>query len=66
VQHLAEDVCAVAEVGPRIKRHPLLATGLAAVLGCVGGPLVLRGLKRLLQAAPGLAWDSLRFVRWRF
>jgi hypothetical protein len=55
VQYLGERVCATAEASPEIRRHPFLATGLAALLGYVGGPLVLRGLGRMLEAASGLS-----------
>ena len=54
MQKLGEGVCATAELRPRIRSHPFLATGLAALLGYVGGPLVLRGLERMLEAASGL------------
>jgi len=77
VQNLGEDVCAMAELRPRIRRHPFLATGLAALLGVVAGPPVLRRLERIATATaglpalrssgprtlPGLALASLRLVR---
>jgi hypothetical protein len=77
VQNLGEDMCTMAELRPRIRRHPVLATGLAALLGFFGGPPVLRGLERVATAAaglpalrsagprtlPGLALAALRLVR---
>jgi hypothetical protein len=79
VQNLGEDVCVATDLRPRIRRHPFLATGLAGVLGFFGGPLVLRGLRRVLEATsghsgagsprsqglPGIALASLRLVRGR-
>jgi len=44
----------MAESSARIRRHPFLATGLAALLGYVGGPRVLRGLGRMLQGGSSL------------
>lgn len=46
VQRLGNDLCASADLRRRIRRHPFLATGLGAVLGFVGGPLILRALER--------------------
>jgi hypothetical protein len=77
LRNLAEDACAMAELRPRILRQPFLATGLAGVLGFVGGPRVLRGLERVATGAaglpalrssgprtlPGLALASLRLLR---
>jgi hypothetical protein len=74
VQNLGEDVCAMAELRPRIRRHPFLATGFAALLGVVAGPQVMRGVKRIAtaglpalrssgpRALSGLALASLRLV----
>jgi len=77
VQNLGEDVFAMTELRPRIRRHPFIAAGLGALLGFVGGPIILRGLKRVVSAAagvpalhssvprtlPGFALAALRLVR---
>jgi hypothetical protein len=77
VQRLGEDVCAVADLRRRIREHPILSTGLGALLGFVGGPLVPRAVVRISKMTsraavpasgmprtlPGLVWASLRAVR---
>lgn len=58
VQRLGDDLCAATHVRERIRRHPLTAIGLGAVLGFVGGPLVLGACKTLLTSAAGAARPS--------
>lgn len=79
VERLGEGLCVATDLRPRIRRHPFLATGIAAVAGCVGAPLLLRALGRLPavgsslanfalrrnHSLPGLALASLRAVRAR-
>jgi hypothetical protein len=80
VQRVGDDLCAATDARGRIRRHPFLATGLGALAGFVGGPLILRGLKRVLtmtsnttnsassrpHTLPGLVMASLRGVRARW
>jgi hypothetical protein len=50
VQRFGDDLCVAADVRQRIRRHPFLATGLGVLAGFVGGPPILRTVKRLLTA----------------
>jgi hypothetical protein len=76
VQRLGDDVFAAADLRRRIRKHPFLSTGLGALLGFVGGPLVPRAVVRISKMTssvanpaslrphtlPGLVWASLRAV----
>lgn len=78
-RRLGDDVCAAADLRRRIRRHPLLASGLGVFVGYVGGPLFLRAFERILaltssvpapaarrpHTLPGLVLASLRVVRAR-
>jgi hypothetical protein len=55
VQRLGDDLCAASGVREKIRRHPFLATGVGAVCGFVGGPLLLRACERLLVATTGIS-----------
>jgi hypothetical protein len=79
LQDLGGDLCRSTDLRGRIRRHPLLAAGLGACLGFLGGPFVLRTFKRALSATsslhipgaratyalPGLVLASLRGVGGR-
>ena len=79
VQRLGDDVLAATDLRGRIRRHPLLAIGIGAVSGFLGGPLLLGALKRVMTMAAGvpnpasprpyalsgLVWSQLRSVRAR-
>ena len=49
------DLLRATDLRGRIRRHPLLAAGLGACLGFVGGPFALRTIRRLLGATSNLA-----------
>jgi hypothetical protein len=55
VERLGDDVCAASSVRERIRRHPLTAVGLGAVLGFVAGPPLLHAFQRLLGSSAGRA-----------
>jgi hypothetical protein len=73
VQRLGDDLCAATGVRERIRRHPFVATGLGAIVGFIGGPLILQAFERAsgvsnsasprTQSLPGLVLTSLRAVR---
>jgi hypothetical protein len=44
VQGLGEELCSAIDLRGRIRRYPLLSTGLAALLGYFGVPPLVRGL----------------------
>lgn len=48
VRRLGDDLGSAADLRGRIRRHPLLATGLGAFLGFVGGPLIPSAFRRVL------------------
>ena len=54
VHQLGDDLCTATDLRGRIRRHPLLAAGLGACLGFVGGPFVRRTLERALGATARL------------
>jgi hypothetical protein len=60
VERLGDDLCIAADLRPRIRRHPFIATGLAAIAGFVGAPLVLRTLGRVPTMGTSLANFALR------
>lgn len=77
VQRLGDDLCAATAARERIRRHPLAAVGLGAVIGFVVGPPALGACKALLGSTsmaanpdskrsrrlPGVSLDTLRFLR---
>lgn len=80
VQRLGDDLCVATDLRRRIRRHPFLATGLGALAGFVGGPLLLRVFQRIStmipsvpksasgrsHTLPGLVLATLRGVRVRW
>jgi hypothetical protein len=78
-ERLGDELFTALDLRGQIRSHPLLAAGLGAFLGFVGGPLVLRGLEGTLNMAStvlnpaspqtrtiqDLVRGSLRFVRPR-
>jgi hypothetical protein len=52
VQRLGEELSLASGLRPRIRRHPLLAVGLGALAGLLGGPALVRGSRRALGALP--------------
>jgi hypothetical protein len=79
VQRLGGDLCAAADLRRRIRSHPFIATGLAALAGFAGSKLGLRAIGSLSTMTsslaglaaqrpitlPGLVMTSLRLVRAR-
>ena len=79
LQRVGEELILATRLRPRIRRHPLLAVGLGALAGFFGGPLLVRGARRVLTMLPaglglaarspqelfGLASSSLRALRPR-
>jgi hypothetical protein len=51
VQRAGEELCAVIDLRPRIRRHPLLAAGLGAAFGFVGGPIAPGALGWIVRSA---------------
>jgi hypothetical protein len=60
-QNLGEDLCTALDLRGSTRRHPVLSTGLATVLGFVAGPLIPRAFKgSVLRAAFVAAPASMR------
>jgi hypothetical protein len=51
LQRLGDELGQQLNYTDTIRDHPLLTTGLSALLGFVGGPLLLPGLERTLKVA---------------
>ncbi len=73
-----EEVAAAADVRRKIREHPLLAAGIAAAVGWIGGPLAARlvrrstatvlalgGIASLPGVPHGFARTAMRLVRSR-
>ena len=79
VQRLGDDFLVATDLRERIRRHPFMATGIGALAGFVGGPLLFGAFRRTLamtstetnpasrplQTLPRLLLTTLRGVRAR-
>ncbi len=55
VQCLGEDLCTALDLRRRVRRHPFLTTGLAALFGYLLAPPLARGLQGLLATISGFS-----------